>query len=352
MRSNQVTNNAAAAQRKLAAEQAAAWIAAINSGELSPTDRKEFTDWLCASPLNVAEMLRMGVLDQCLAQLSQWPEVDAFDESNVSVLAREAASSSHASHSRAKRRLLAVALLAASVATIVIAAFLLLSNRGSTYRTPIGDRREVTLTDGSVINIAPATTLRVRLTPKRREVFVEEGGAYFRVAKNVNRPFIVHAGSAQARAVGTAFSVEHSKGDVLVTVVEGKVAVSEPKHTVVGTTTDEGRALVLLPDQQVAVSTHVNTLTPRTVDGRAAVAWAEGKLVFIDDTVADAVARFNVYNRRQLRISDSRLAQRRISGTFRASDPESFVDFLRVVVGEEEGAKLSLPTLNESSPAP
>ena len=72
----------------------------------------------------------------------------------------------------------------------------------------------------------------------------------------------------------------------------------------------------------------------RTVDTARALAWAQGQLIFENDTLADVVTEFNRYNRTQLRIDDLKLATRRVSGVFDATDVETLLAF--IVQGSSE----------------
>jgi transmembrane sensor len=69
----------------------------------------------------------------------------------------------------------------------------------------------------------------------------------------------------------------------------------------------------------------------RHVDSERELAWARGRLVFDNATVAFAVEEFNRYNRVQLHVADGTLASRPVSAVFDASDPESFVAFIQTV---------------------
>jgi transmembrane sensor len=69
----------------------------------------------------------------------------------------------------------------------------------------------------------------------------------------------------------------------------------------------------------------------REIDSGRELAWADGRLIFENESVSDAVKQFNRYNRVQLYVKDSALAQRPISGVFSAADPESFVAFIQSV---------------------
>jgi transmembrane sensor len=198
--------------------------------------------------------------------------------------------------------------------------------------------------------------MRVKYETSSRRVFLERGRALFRVVKSPGRPFLVEVEGTVVRAVGTAFGVERGAQGVVVTVAEGKVAVlSAPESPgSQGAAAEPGRAnapaqgtnreaappelerkaaglLFLTSDQQVTVPRHGAIETVRTVDSRRELAWAEGRLVFRNYTVARIVAEFNRYNRVQLEVTDPQLAGRTVSGVFNASDPESFISFLQTV---------------------
>jgi transmembrane sensor len=89
--------------------------------------------------------------------------------------------------------------------------------------------------------------------------------------------------------------------------------------------------IILTANQQVTVA-GVGTAEPvREVDSARVLSWAEGRLIFENESVERAVSEFNRYNRIQLNVNDAALAQRPISGVFSASDPESFVAFIQSV---------------------
>ena len=105
----------------------------------------------------------------------------------------------------------AVTRLFAFVATLALlaciaAAFLWIDSDASrTYSTGIGEQRTIQLVDGSTVELNARSRVKVRLTEHRRDVALIEGQALFRVAKDKQRPFVVRAGDAPVRAVGTEF---------------------------------------------------------------------------------------------------------------------------------------------------
>jgi RNA polymerase sigma factor (sigma-70 family) len=194
------------------------------------------------------------------------------------------------------------------------------------------ERRELMLSDGSVVRLEPESRLRVTFDSNERRVVLEKGRALFRVAKNPQRPFLVQVDDTTVRAVGTAFGVEHRAGGIVVTVAEGSVAVTVQalrNEAMLEAGGSEPTTQLLTAGQQVTVQSSGAANSARRVDTERALAWAEGRLVFEDDTLADVVAEFNRYNRTQLRIADPQLAARRISGVFEATDTETLLAFIR-----------------------
>jgi len=99
----------------------------------------------------------------------------------------------------------------------------------------------------------------------------------------------------------------------------------------------------------VTVEESSGTAEPvRKVDSDRELAWAKGRLVFDNETVADAIREFNRYNRVQLHVADEALAKRPVSAVFDASDPESFIAFLQTVasvrVTRSDSADITIAT--------
>ena len=370
---------AASDRRKQATEEAAAWWVRLQTEELPRAEREQFVDWLRESAVHVAEMLHVAKVHGALEHFQRWAHIstDGPDQSNVVSLHGEAAVSGHgeaaaSGHEEAAasgspppacspfRRRLRLCALAASFAGLVIAAtWPLISVRGQTIQTERGERREVALSDGSVVAVDPETRLRVNFEEHTRGVFLDRGRALFRVAKNPDRPFLVHADGTTVRAVGTAFGVERQKQGIVVTVAEGKVAVFQM---------DSAQPLLgvrlLTAGEQVTMQSSGTAEPVRKVDSDRKLAWAKGRLDFDNQTVATAVQEFNRYNRVQLHVADEALAKRPVSGVFDASDPESFIAFIqtmapvrvarsnRAAPGNTEEITLAMAVTSADKPAP
>lgn len=193
---------------------------------------------------------------------------------------------------------------------------------GQTLRTAIGEQRTVTLSDGSRVSLDANTLVKVAYSPALRLAEVVEGRAHFEVAKDKARPMKVRAGTRTVTALGTAFTVEHEGERVIVTLVEGRVAVTETAsaHGV----TPPPKELV--PQQQLVFAANATPRMHEAVDVERAMAWREGKLVFDDESLADAVARMNNYSRVKIVVEDDPARTLRISGIFNAGDTPAFVE--------------------------
>jgi transmembrane sensor len=329
------------------AEEAAEWLLRLESGSLSSEERAGFVDWLRESPHHVAEMLRVAKLHNALAKFGQWDllpagGLSASEDLPVDVLRR--AVSEPAPVAKWPWALAAcVALVAASWGWYTW------TSGAQTIRTQLGERREMALADGSEVALAPGSEIRVEFSGTRRLIRLGYGEAFFHVGKDANRPFLVASAHAQARALGTSFSVAERADAAVVTVTEGKVAVSANTGRSAETPGTDAQ-VALSTNQQVTVSVR-GTAPVRQIDGRVELAWSQGQLVFDNETVADVVLRFNHYNQMKIRVTDAALAARPVSGVFRATDPESFVAFLESVAGAKARKNGAEEMLIESSSA-
>lgn len=323
------------ARRLAAADQAANWLIALQTGEMSRQQRAEFIDWLRESSLHVSEMLHVCHLHRDLVVFSRWPEIGPTRpqaDSNVVMLPGPDVLPSRHSASRSVRKHVALLALAACLGICcLIAQFALNRLAEPLWKTEPGERREVTLSDGSVIDLAPSSEVSAVFRKDLRSIALKRGEALFQVAKDPSRPFVVQIKDTRVRAVGTLFNVAQDAQGISVTVVEGRVTVSKTATGAAGEPPDQ--AIPLSANEQMYISVKDRSSKVRKVRGNLEVAWAAGQLIFENERVAEVVRRFNLYNKLQLRLADERLGERRVGGMFRSTDPESFAAFLQAAEG-------------------
>lgn len=190
------------------------------------------------------------------------------------------------------------------------------------FQTRTGQRTSVTLSDGSTVTLDSETMMRFRDTPDERFVELVGGRAFFRVARDPARPFIVSAGGKRVRAVGTAFEVSMENGTVAVILTEGKVRVDEG-------TPGSGNSTDMEPGRQLVIGADRNWTMTR-VDVHKETSWTEGRLIFMHDPLAHAIDDMNRYSTKKLVFEGQRVPDREIVGVFQAGDVDGFVKALEL----------------------
>lgn len=190
--------------------------------------------------------------------------------------------------------------------------------------TPVGGRSVMALADGSRVELGTNSRVRSRIGSAKRDVWLERGEAYFDVAHDASRPFVVHAGSRLITVLGTRFAVRlgETADDVRVTVAQGRVRVDSPQQPAAAVELLRGNALTAQ-----ARRVQIEQLPEAKLEQR--LAWRRHLLVFDDTTLADAAAEFNRYHERPLVITDPAVAQVRIGGQFDAANLDGFVHLLQ-----------------------
>jgi transmembrane sensor len=202
-------------------------------------------------------------------------------------------------------------------------------NRNS-YSTEVGAMRAIPLPDGSRVTLNTASRIRVAVSDTERSIRLDRGEAYFEVARDRRRPFVVISGGHRITALGTAFSVRRETlDDVRVAVTEGKVSVDVSRAA-----RDDGGATASVPVELEAGSVaeadrkKVSVLKRPVPQIQEELSWRSGFLVFHDTPLIDAVAEFNRYHERQVVIEDPSLAAIPVSGNFRAANLDAFTRLL------------------------
>jgi transmembrane sensor len=311
-------------KRALISQEAAEWFARMQDPRVSLDERRRFLRWLKQSPIHVAEYLTIAGIDSNLQHAQLSALLDAGATSNVVAMFGQDDELPPVAREAPASRWKAVA----TITACGLAALLFVAVRFPWHERSIGTDpgqwQTVTLADGSELQLGPNTLLRVDLGEARRYVVLERGEAYFRVAKDPARAFVVEANAFSVRAVGTEFAVARHKREVIVTVTEGLVRVApssrfEGEHT--------ASIIPLAADQQLRIA-GTWPVTPSHVDVRYELAWRERQLMFRPgDTLARAAAEFNMRNRVQLRV-DAAAGALPVRGTFNASDPVAFAQTL------------------------
>ncbi len=335
------------------ADAAAGWLALERSGEMSAADRAELDGWLAADPANAGAYRAAREAWAASGSARAHPDVLALREEAVTTAAR---------HRRwrigplpAAASLLAAVVLAGAVATTASwdGVRLLFGPIEQQLRTSVGQRTTITLPDGSILTLDTDTVLRTVESRRERRVELTRGQAFFKVAKDPDRPFVVVAGDRTVTAVGTEFGVRLDKGRFELTMVEGVVKVEAPMAPKPGAAPKLQSASLPAGAQLVAVANREWTIRP--VDAEKETGWTRGLLIYEATPLEQVAEELNRYSERKIVIEDPVVANRLVNGTFRANDIEGAVialenyGLVRVSSQDENVIRLAAAKINSKS---
>lgn len=299
------------------------WIVEAADGELSSAQRAEFDVWLAEDPRHRAAWEEMRCIADDIAALDDLTDADLQAPPRASVPSR--------------RRLIWAGAFGAMAASILVV-LTVSPDRGSTprlyaYETKVAQTREIQLSDGTRITLAPKSTLKVAFSDAERHVELAGGHAFFEVAHQADRPFFVKAGSSLVRVVGTKFDMNLRGASLRVAVIEGAVRFSDkPRGSVVAF---EG---MLRAGQGVDVSRgrppKIEAVADRSaIDALAAKrpSWVEGRLVYNDARLSTVIPELNAYYAPGVRLASTELGSIRVTGSLRTDEIRSFLQAIETI---------------------
>jgi transmembrane sensor len=215
--------------------------------------------------------------------------------------------------------------IAAGILILVLGGLVVWLNQPDVYTTRAGERRVVTLADGSQVALDSRSELKVQYSTHARELTLTRGQARFDVAHDVERPFSVSADDHKVIATGTSFNVDLFGPSLLVTLIEGRVIVASAPSLMELTKVDTAVPRITLDaGEQVVFSPKKPPRVARVNIGQA-TAWENGEVVSENDPLAAIVARINRYAQHPVIIGDTQTGELRISGVFHTGDIDGFI---------------------------
>lgn len=174
-----------------------------------------------------------------------------------------------------------------------------------TYATAVGEIRDITLPDGTLVTLDTATVLRAKIDGRVRRLALDEGAAYFAVAHDKAHPFQVALADRHVVVTGTRFATSLRDGRARVELLEGSVEVAQPRAS-----TEPVR---LAPGDQVSYSVGGSIRREARIDPARAVAWRQRRLVFEDAALSEVLAELGRYTEVRIRLSDPALGRKRVT---------------------------------------
>ncbi len=289
-------------------KEAAAWFTLLSDTEIENEDLEKFDAWLQRGD-NRAAYRRVEAISEM--------GVDLRDDPDLRAAAREALDRPRQAPPKRKTPWLRISGGMALAGAVACAAALLWVQPAKIYQTDVGQRSTAHLDDGSAVELNTDTTLRVRFSRGARRLELLKGQAFFDVAHDAGRPFLVEAGPMEVRAIGTRFDVRHDGAGATVALAQGRVKVRQQDAAKASWTLSPGQALVLVPGQTGA--------QPKQTDLAVQTGWVRNEITFRDVALADAVAEMNRYERAKITLGPGVPAQSRVNGVFTPGDDEAFV---------------------------
>jgi transmembrane sensor len=305
---------------------AAAWFARQRSGEMTAGEARELAAWLDADPAHRAAF-------ELAAEV--WGAAEGVRANPTMLTIRERAMQ--------RRRFGWVRGGAAIAASLTLAVFGgwaamnrapggpvistavatqadLVGAKAEDFATAVGEKRTVTLDDGTVVTLDTNSAIHTREGGRVRLVELDRGQAFFKVAHDRSRPFLVRAAGRTVVAVGTEFGVRLDQGRIAVTLVQGKVRVEAPING-----RGDGRFSRYVQTTELTPGSRLEVADGKPwaitdIDPDRDTSWMTSKLVFQDEPLGHVVAELNRYSKRRIVIADAELASEPVSGSFRTDD--------------------------------
>jgi transmembrane sensor len=309
-------------------EEAATWIWRMESGSSGGADTEGFEAWLRQDPRH----------RRAVEELSKvWEALDGLADNRFQEPLPDLTEVPAAGNPTSRRPVRLAAAAAVVVATVAGVIWWAQRSETQVLATAVGQHRTVTLADGSVVTLNTNSIVETNIGRGSRDIYLKKGEAHFEVAHDRLRPFLVHAGDAVVRAVGTEFEVRvRPDRHVDVLVNEGRVEV-QPEILPVPNAGNALRAQPIALAKVKAVSagevlsTASSTYAVTSLSAEqlsSDLAWREGAVVFDSEPLERAIAEIQRYTDAHIAISDPSIANLPVGGRFKTDDLQGFLDGL------------------------
>ena len=282
-------------------DQALDWLLRAQQAPQDADLQAQLTRWCALDEANTKAYRKAQRMWQLTGQLApttvqQWPTPVA--PSIARPLARP----------RRTRRWVAAAIAACLV--VALAPSLLLRWQAD-YRTGFGETRDITLSDGSVVQLDSHSAIAVDIAGNHRDVKLLRGQAFFKVMPDKSKPFHVWTQTLRVTVTGTAFNVDTQQNSVA--VQQGSVNVNQRQA---------GRQLAsLVPGQRLSYlggRAELSRFTPSQ-----AAPWRQGQLIADDLPISDVLTQLRRYTPAIIVLRDKQLGAQRVTGVYDLRKPQA-----------------------------
>lgn len=291
--------------------QATKWQARLSSDLVTDQQQLEFKQWLSAKPENQLTWQEINSFWLGLDTLSEAdvlpPQLDQNEKIAFQTIHPQPPKISTLPKQKSTRPALAIA------ASLLLTVSLFYSQAEywfADYKTAPGEQHTLQLADGSQIFLNTDTLLSVDYKDNQRQITLHQGEAYFDVASDKSRPFIVTTEAGRIRALGTEFDIKSRDDQVAVTVFEHAVRVS----------LNNGQIVENLQEGQQLFFDDKSINTPTIANLSRTQSWRDHRIVFQDKPLNEVIAELNHYRSGLIMILNSEIKALPVTGVFDTDD--------------------------------
>jgi transmembrane sensor len=290
------------------------WLVRLSAPDLTEQQREAFFAWLNESPLHQAAYIKAESL---------WERGAALQHLEGSKPAARQRMRVHSQWSWA---------LAGACVLLICILFFLRAPEPEYYQaqTEVGEQRELLLSDDSMLVLNTDSQVLVELQSKSRVAYLLRGEVFFHISSDPARPFDVITNEGTVRVLGTRFSVRATGSDTIITVLEGKVGLSQNPQG------EEFHSNVTLTaNQQLNLRGALPGAAPQEIDASAALSWRTRQLVFRGESLQAVVQDLNRYFPLPITLADHTLGDLEVSAVIQLKTAETTVQALADALGLE-----------------
>ena len=204
------------------------------------------------------------------------------------------------------------------------------------YSTKIGEHANFNLPDGSIVHLNTNSLLTISFSGDHRQLNLIKGEALFDVAKDTSRPFSVTSGEQSFTALGTIFNVQKSDNNHLELIVtEGRVLIADSNASLPELTKKIAKNSENNQENSIIIAGEKATIINQAQWSKSIVspnalteelAWQKGMLIFDGEFLKTALEEISRYTDVTFTIQDEKIANRKVSGYFKAGDVDTLLD--------------------------
>lgn len=310
-------------------DEAALWFVRLQDQDVSAEDHRRFEAWLEEHSQHRDEF-------QLLQGL--WTAADLVPRARLQALCET--SVGEKTWERSRRRPFMGYAVAASVLAVSLGLGLFSGLRPAAYTaeftTALGERRQVALPDGSLIDLNSRSRVEVHYEKDRRRIELKQGEAMFSVEHDSRRPFVVAAGAGKVTVTGTRFDVRRDEAETRVVVEAGTVKVQ-------GREAGDGEFISLSAGLGTRIDAQGKVAAAYAVNPQEIMAWRNGKLVFNNASLAEVAHEVSRYRDKPLRVANPAVGNLRLTSVFKSTDTDALLKALPSIL------PVALRTLDDGS---